>query len=140
MIPVEIQADFLRFPGTKSGFEGAAARLRGLLDVRRLEGAPRYNVELAFEEIVTNIIRHGSPTDVEVAIAFDEREIVLTFEDNGVPFDPCEQPAPTLPESLDEAVVGGLGLVLVNKIVGRMTYVRTPQRRNHLTLTIPTVG
>jgi len=136
---VEIQTDFLRFPGTRSGFEGAAARLRALLDARRLEGAPRYNVELAFEEIVTNIIRHGSPTEnVEVAIAFDEREIVLTFEDNGVPFDPSVRPAPTLPESLEEAVVGGLGLVLVSKIVGRMTYARTPQRRNQLTLTIPT--
>jgi anti-sigma regulatory factor (Ser/Thr protein kinase) len=89
---------------------------------------------------VTNIIRHGSPTEnVEVAIAFDEREIVLTFGDNGVAFDPCEQPAQALPESLDETAAGGLGLVLASKIVGRMTYARTPQRRNHLTLTIPNV-
>jgi serine/threonine-protein kinase RsbW len=134
-------SEVLWFPGTRSGFEGAAATLRGLLDIRRLDGALRYKVELAFEEIVTNIIRHGSPTEnVEVAVAFDEREIVLTFADDGVPFDPCEQPVPTPPGSLDDAVVGGLGLVLVSKIAARMTYARTPQRRNHLTLAIPTVG
>jgi len=49
-------SEVLRFPGTRSGFEGAAATLRGLLDIRRLDGALRYKVELAFEEIVTNIM------------------------------------------------------------------------------------
>jgi anti-sigma regulatory factor (Ser/Thr protein kinase) len=127
----------LRFPGTLAGFQEAAGVLRGLLDTRRLHGDARYNVELAFEEIATNIIRHGSPTgDVELAIAFDDDETVLTFEDDGVPFDPCEQPDPAMPASIDEALVGGLGLVLVRKVSTRIAYERTPQCRNHLRLAI----
>lgn len=130
--------DVLRFPGTSDGFEGAAAELRALLDARHVDTALRYKIEVAFEEIATNIIRHGAPTqDVEVTIAFDEREVVLTFEDDGVPFDPRERAAPLVPASIDEAVVGGLGLVLVRKLTTRMAYERTSQRRNRLTLAMP---
>jgi len=127
----------LRFPGTRAGFENAAAALRGVLDARGLSDGPRYNVELAFEEVATNIIRHGSPHgDVEVVIAFSEHEIVLTFDDDGAAFDPREHPAPAVPASIDEAAPGGLGLVLVRKVTSRMTYERTSQHRNHLTLAI----
>ncbi len=127
----------LRFPGTSAGFEAAASELRGLLDTQRLDAEPRHHVELAFEEIATNIIRHASSSeDIEVTIAFREDEIVLTFEDNGVPFDPRERPDPASPASLDEAGFGGLGLMIVRKISTRLSYARTPQRRNNLTVAI----
>ena len=128
----------LRFPGTLAGFEEAAGALRGLLDAQQLEDGARFNVELAFEEIATNIVRHGSPTgDVEVTIVFDDHEIVLTFEDDGVPFDPRDRPDPPAPTSIDDVRVGGLGVFLVKKISTRLTYERTPGRRNRLTLAIP---
>lgn len=127
----------LRFPATRAGFEDAANALRGVLDTRELGPGPRYNVELAFEEVATNIIRHGSPRgDVEVAITFDDQEIILTFDDDGAAFDPRNQPAPPVPASIEEAPLGGLGLVLVRKVSSRITYERTAQHRNHLTLAI----
>src|SRR5262245_32205745 len=99
----------LRFRATQGGFEGAAVSLRGVLDGMGLDAGVRYNVELAFEEIAGNIVRHGSPTsDIELSIALDSREIVLTFDDDGVPFDPREQPEPQIPKSIDDAVLGGL--------------------------------
>jgi anti-sigma regulatory factor (Ser/Thr protein kinase) len=127
----------VRFPGTFAGLEVAGSTLRQLLDERQLAGAPRYNVELAFEEIGANIVRHGSPTsDVEVAIVFTPDETVLQFEDDGVPFDPREHTEPTLPQSLDDALVGGLGIMLVRKVSTRVHYERTPQQRNQLTVAI----
>lgn len=112
--------------------------LRECLDARGLHGAPRYNVELVFEEIATNIIRHGSPIgEVELALSFTEHEVVLTFEDDGVPFDPRLQPDPVIPSSLDEAPVGGRGLPLVRNVATRIEYARTPQSRNQLKLAIP---
>ena len=127
----------LRFPATLTGFEESADALRRMLDEQGLQGPPRYNVELAFEEIAVNIVRHGHPrADIEVAVAFDDDATVLTFEDDGPPFDPREYPASALPNSLDEARVGGLGLVLVRKVATRLEYERTPQHRNRLTLSI----
>lgn len=130
----------LRFPGTSAGFERAADDLRALLDARALGGTSRYNVELAFEEIATNIIRHGSSSeDIVVTVVFGGDEVLLTFEDNGVPFDPSRHPDPSVPESLDEASLGGLGLVFVRKISSRLSYERTTQRRNTLRVAISTL-
>jgi serine/threonine-protein kinase RsbW len=127
----------LHFPGTFAGFEQAASALQPLLEVEGLHGSPRFNVELAFEEIGTNIVRHGSPTgDVHVAIVFDADEVVLTFEDDGVPFDPSGHAEPRKPSSLDDAPIGGLGVMLVRKFSTRMNYERTAEHRNRLTLAI----
>jgi len=129
----------LRFLATQRGVEEAAASLRRFLDEMGLGAATRYNVELAFEEVAGNIMRHGSPaSDVEFSIASDRREIVLTFDDDGVAFDPREQPEPPIPESIDDAVVGGLGLVLLRRIASRIDYTRTAHGRNHLSLAIST--
>jgi anti-sigma regulatory factor (Ser/Thr protein kinase) len=128
----------LRFPGTLAGFSEAFVGLRSFLDAQHLNGRPRYNVELVFDEIVANIIRHGIPgAHVEVAVAVNPDEIVLTFEDDGAPFDPRTQARAPEPASLAEAPVGGLGLVLVKKISSRMTYDRTSAHHNVLTLAIP---
>jgi len=128
----------LRFPASIPEFEAASERVRAVLDAGGVTGQPGHDVQLVFEEIVANIIRHGATTeDVRVSLSLGDREVVLTFEDNGVPFNPLERPAPPVPASLDEAGVGGLGLVLVRRLVTRMTYARTAQHRNHLTLAVP---
>ena len=128
----------LRFPPTLAGFQAAGRALTSILESRDLDGGARHNVQLVFEEIATNIVRHGSASgDVEVGITLDDHEVVLTFEDDGKPFDPRTQPEPPAPSSLDDARIGGLGLVLVRKFSTRIDYERTPQSLNRLTVAIP---
>ncbi len=127
----------LQFPATLDGLAQGAGALRDLLNVQQVDVTRRNNIEVVFEEVVANIVRHGAPrSDVGVAIAFGDDEIVMTFEDDGVPFDPRERPDPVAPTSIDDATVGGLGLVLLRKLT-RMAYERTPEERNLLTLAIP---
>jgi len=107
-----------------------------------LPGRARYHAELAFEEVVSNIMRYGgaegrSP-DVAIAIAAEPEAIVLTFEDDGAPFDPLSRPAPARPASLDEAPLGGLGLLLLRKTSAHLHYVRTADAKNRLIVTIAT--
>ena len=133
-----IRQHVLRFGATLAGLEQGAGALRSVLDTQQVTADPRFKVELAFEEVVANIVKHGHPTDdVEVAIRFDDDEIVLTFEDDGVPFDPLARPDPILPSSIDEAEVGGLGLVLLKRMMTRIAYERTPRDRNLLTVALP---
>jgi anti-sigma regulatory factor (Ser/Thr protein kinase) len=121
-----------------SGFEHAAIELRALLDDRQVKGDPRFKIELAFEEVVTNVVRHGRPTgDVEVTVRFGDDEIALTFEDDGPPFDPLGHPQPAMPASIDDMPLGGLGLVLLTKMYPRLSYERTGRERNLLTLAVP---
>jgi serine/threonine-protein kinase RsbW len=127
----------LRFHPTRAGQADASDSLRAVLAARQVGDRACHDVELVFEEIAGNIIRHGLPTaDVGVRIDFRDDEITLAFVDDGVPFDPREQPSPLVPTSIDDAPVGGLGLVLVRKLARHMDYERTADERNHLTLAI----
>jgi len=126
-----------RFPGTLAGYETAARAVRELLDSWSLDRATCYKLELAFEELGTNIVLHDAPKeDVAVTISRDEQEVALTFEHDGIEFDPRGHPAPVAPASIEDAQIGGLGLVLVRDLAARLDYERTPDRRNRLTVAI----
>lgn len=131
----------LRFAGTMAGFAEAFGKLRQVLDDGQLAAKTRYGVELVFEEIVANIVRHGSfdgvPPGVQVSLDLAGDEVVLVFEDDGTPFDPSGRSDPDLPSSLDEATVGGLGLMMVRRAVTRMEYHRTPDYGNRLVVALP---
>jgi anti-sigma regulatory factor (Ser/Thr protein kinase) len=128
----------IRFPATHAGFADGFARLLEFLDVQALSGAWRYNVELVFEELVANVVKHGvrSGEEVEVHVTVERRpdSIELCFDDNGVAFDPRTSPEPKLARSLEEARPGGFGLMLVRRAASVLDYVRTPEGRNRVTL------
>ncbi len=129
--------DRLRFEATLDGFAEAAQRLRERLQAIGADADLTYKIELAFEEVSTNIIRHGQARGkIEVSLEFGDREVALAFEDDGSPFDPRNRPPRVVPSSLDDAETGGLGLHLLATLVTRMDYQRTRDGRNRLTLFI----
>lgn len=132
------------FPATHDGFADAFARLRNALDAEQLDAAPRYNAELVFEEIVANIVKHGSVNgrdpDVRVTLEPTADSIVLTFDDDGGPFDPRGHPDPVRPKSLETAKVGGFGLMLVRRAASSLDYLRTAEGHNRLTVRLSRTG
>lgn len=122
-----------------ASFEQASADLRDALDRCHVGGRARFNAELIFEEVVSNVIRHGDARAIAVSLACEPQasEIVLTFDDDGRPFDPLDRPIPTLPTTIEDAPLGGLGLLLLRKASTRLHYERTDDQRNRLTVTIP---
>jgi serine/threonine-protein kinase RsbW len=128
----------MRFAGTLEEFERAFTGLRGALDGQALGAATRYNIELVFEEIVANVLRHGAKDghrlDVLVTLELGPDSISLTFDDNGVAFDP-RTPVHAPPRSRHGQ--GGFGLMLVQRVAGSLAYLRTPEGRNRLTVTLP---
>jgi anti-sigma regulatory factor (Ser/Thr protein kinase) len=106
-----------------------------------LDGTARYNAELVFEELVANIVKHGAPDRhaLEVRFTLEVRpdSIILTFDDNGVAFDPRGRPDPLPQKSLDEARIGGYGLMLVRRAASSLDYLRTADGHNRLTVKLP---
>ena len=114
--------------------------MRRALDREALGARARYNCELIFEEIVANIVGHGAVNDrapaVQVTLESASDSIVLIFEDDGVPFDPRTRHEPAPVKSLQEAPIGGFGLMLVHRAASSLKYVRTVEERNRLTVEI----
>jgi serine/threonine-protein kinase RsbW len=77
-------------------------------------------IEVIFEELVSNTLRHGfapgSGQSIHVQIAALPSAVELTLEDDGAPFDPFEAPLPAPLASLDGAPLGGLGRPLVTRL------------------------
>ena len=130
----------LRFPGTRDRIAPAFADFRRVLDAEQLVAAPRYHAELVFDEIVSNIVRHGAPPGGELAVCVTvelrPEAIVLTFEDDGVPFDPRVRKDPAPRRSLEDAKAGGSGLMLVRRAASSLDYLRTADGRNRLTVRV----
>lgn len=120
----------------------AQERLAGFL---RASGVPERTVgraELLLEELVANVISHGELAAPKSAALSLEAEIEpdgacrLTFEDPGRPFDPVSAGLPGQPSRLEEARIGGLGLVLLRRMARELIYLRLPDGRNRLTFWI----
>ena len=130
----------IRFPATHDGLAEGFASLRSMLDGERLGAGPRYYAELVFEEIAANIVNHGArgTRDFEVCVTVEAlpEAIVLTFEDQGVPFDPTAKREAAPPRSLEDERIGGFGLVLVRRVTTSLDYLRTADGRNRLTLRV----
>lgn len=124
------------FPPTSAGLAEATATLHAWLEAHTVDPRTRFNVALVFDEIVGNIVRHAhARSPVRVTLAF-ESAVTMTIVDDGIRFDPCVPTEAPRTTSLDDARVGGLGLPLVHRLANRMTYERTPDGCNRLTLTV----
>jgi serine/threonine-protein kinase RsbW len=81
---------------------------------------------LILEELYTNTITHGS-TDgrevfIEVNLSIDKNELVMTYKDNGIPFNVLELPDPDLTASIENREVGGLGVHYVKTLTDSVEY------------------
>jgi anti-sigma regulatory factor (Ser/Thr protein kinase) len=95
-------------------------------------------------------MRPSGETHVEFVLEASPDVITLTFDDDGVAFDPCSaapaRPAAAGPTgsapaaSLEAAPDGGFGLTMVRRAVSKMNYRRTADARNHLTVELDALG
>jgi serine/threonine-protein kinase RsbW len=96
-----------------------------------------YELVLAVEEAVTNIILHGYEGKqgvITIMIQLNIGSVEIILQDDAPPFDPTGVPAPRLDLPLDERPLGGLGVYIMRKHSDVMTYQRTPAGLNELTL------
>jgi anti-sigma regulatory factor (Ser/Thr protein kinase) len=88
----------------------------------------RFTVNLALEEIVTNVICHGyenregESITVEVAVA--PGELTAWVEDTAPAFNPLQLAPPDVTVPLEERQPGGLGIFLAKKLLDGMQYSR----------------
>lgn len=109
-------------------------RIDALDDVMQLVGKAipdvdaktRYAVELALEEIFTNMVKYNATgkSDIRVEMAIREPDLVVSITDFDTPrFDPVgEAPQVDVNRPLEERREGGLGIHLVKQMMDRIEY------------------
>ncbi len=98
----------------------------------------KFEINLAMDELFTNIINHGFQDQAEHQIQVTcnkHNEIVtITIRDDGVPFNPLEAPQPDLKCTFSDREIGGLGIHLIKAYIDQIDY-RRDVDANVLTLT-----
>lgn len=87
-----------------------------------------FEINLALDELFTNIISYGFPDQSEhfirVNVSAERGVLTVVLEDDGIAFNPAARIPPELPCTLDECKVGGLGIHLVKNLMDEVTYER----------------
>jgi serine/threonine-protein kinase RsbW len=105
-----------------------------------LDKKATYELSLAVDEIATNIILHGYEEAgrsgvLDVHVDMGDRQLTVTLEDDGQPFDPRQSKLPgneDLDRPLDERPIGGLGLYLAFQGVDEFRYERAGGRNRNI--------
>ncbi len=97
-----------------------------------------FDVQLAVDEALTNIIEHayaginGGKITVRCKLT-SKKEFIVKLIDSGKPFDPRTVAAPDTEAGLEDRKVGGLGIFFMKRYVQTVKYVSSV-KENELTM------
>ena len=82
---------------------------------------------ICVEEIFVNISHYAynpevGPATIRVEIEEDPLAVIITFMDNGIPYDPLLKQDPNINLDASERAIGGLGIYMVKQSMDDMTY------------------
>ena len=85
-------------------------------------------INLALEELFTNIISYGYSDDdehwVRFTLSYKNGTITMEIEDDGMPFNPIDAEEPDIKSPIEDRKIGGLGIHLTKKIMDEMIHRR----------------
>ena len=84
-------------------------------------------IDLAIDELFGNIANYAynpetSDATVRLEVEEDPLSVIITFSDNGKPFNPLEAKEPDTTLSAEERQIGGLGIFIVKKYMDMIDY------------------
>ena len=95
------------------------------------------DVNLALEEMVSNIIFHGyedtGPHQIEIRVKRRGDALFLEISDDGKPFNPLKVPSPNLDIPFGDREITGMGIHLAKALMDELGY-RTERGKNVLML------
>jgi serine/threonine-protein kinase RsbW len=127
----------LSVPGTLDSLEAIAAYVAEVAVAAGLDEETSYRLQLAVDEVVTNIVSHGYAEVgiegvVELETVIDKHTLKICIEDTGPTYDPRQYQRPDhLDLPIEQRKVGGLGVYLAMNSVDRFIYEQVGKRNRH---------
>ena len=88
-------------------------------------------VNLIVEEIFVNIVNYSKTDFITVNVEYEKPTLILEFIDEGIQFNPLLKEDPEIPTTIDDAQIGGLGILLTKEMADELYYHYT-NGENHL--------
>ncbi len=117
----------IALPATLENWGKVQAFISG--ELQKVDGPLKAKVQLetAAEEIYVNIASYAYPASVgevkvDMEILDSPERVCITFEDQGIPYDPLQQKSPDVTLSAAERSIGGLGIHMVRKSMDEVKY------------------
>ena len=84
-------------------------------------------IDIAIEEIFVNIAHYAYPEAEGEAVIYVEpgesgSSVTITFEDEGIQYDPLKNEDPDITLSAEDRPIGGLGIFMVKKSMDEVSY------------------
>lgn len=104
------------------------------LDRRLCPVRAQRQLDIALEELFVNVAHYAYPDatpdrpgEVRVSYTYSAEppSITVEIEDEGIPFDPLSRPDAVTPTSIEDVLIGGLGILMTKRSVDEMRYERT---------------
>ena len=106
--------------------------VENLCDENQLPMDVCFNLNLALEEAVSNVIKYAYPENEEheIILKVNKKDNGFIFEltDTGTPFDPTKKEDADVTLSAEERPIGGLGIFLIKKIMRAVEYKRVDDK------------
>ncbi|MCE5174203.1 MAG: ATP-binding protein [Bacteroidales bacterium] len=114
-----------------------AGKIENLAEKWELPVPLTMNLNLVLEEAVSNVIFYAFNDHqkhlIQISLALENKILTVEIVDDGIPFDPLSQKLPDITLPVEERPIGGLGILLILKIMDQVSYSRQ-NNQNRLTL------
>jgi len=83
------------------------------------------DTQLAVEEAITNIIRHGyagTYGEILITCRTTHGHSEVQIEDSAPPFNPLSIPDPDISDNIEDRKIGGLGVFLIRQVMDEVVY------------------
>jgi serine/threonine-protein kinase RsbW len=118
----------VRVPADLREIERLNKVVRQFGDLHEVPSRALYALNLALDEIVTNVVRYGfdesAGKEIVAQVTARENELTTVVSDPGREFNPLEVAPPDLTAPLAERSLGGLGIHLVRSLMDTIEYHR----------------
>jgi len=119
-----------KFPNSLAALERLHSVIGQFCRRRDIHPDTEFKIDLALEEVFTNIVRHGYDDsrshEIVIRLQSDRERVRISVEDDGRHFNPLLAPEVDINAALAERRAGGLGIHLVRRLLDQVRYQRLP--------------
>ena len=127
----------LKFKNEDQELNRVAEFMESVCDELQLDMHQAMKLQLAMEEMVTNVIFYAYPkgtnADITLTAESDGQELTFVLSDTGKPFDPTAKEDADIESNPMDREQGGMGILIVKNIMNEVTYQRLGET-NQLTM------